>query len=124
MKIGVKVAIFASSVLGLAAIAQAQDVAAGSTLFKQRCSACHSAATGAPAGVGPNLAGVVGRAAASTGYKYSAALQAAKLKWDRATLDKFLSGPSRLVPGTKMPISVADPAQRAALIAYLATIKK
>jgi cytochrome c len=105
---------------GTAAMAQAAD---GGMLFKQRCQMCHVSVAGQPTGIGPNLAGVVGRKAASTGYGYSPALKASGLKWDKATLDKFLSGPGAMVPGTKMPISVSDPAQRAAIIAYLATLK-
>jgi cytochrome c len=103
------------------AMAQAPD---GGTLFKQRCQMCHVSTAGQPAGIGPNLAGVVGRKAASTAYNYSDALKASGLKWDKATLDKFLSGPGVLVPGTKMPVSVSDPAQRAAIVAYLATLGK
>lgn len=105
----------------LSAPAMAQD---GGALFKQRCMMCHSVTPGAKPGMGPNLAGVGGRAAASTDFKYSPALKASKLKWDTATLDKFLSGPGKLVPGTRMVISVPDAKQRAALVAYLATLKK
>lgn len=101
--------------------AAAQD---GAALFKQRCTMCHTVTPGAKPGMGPNLAGVVGRPAAATEFLYSPALKSAKLKWDKATLDKFLAGPSKLVPGTRMVISVADAQQRAALIAYLSTLKK
>jgi cytochrome c len=100
--------------------AMAQD---GGALFKQRCMMCHSVTPGAKPGMGPNLAGVGGRTAASTSFAYSPALKASKLKWDSATLDKFLSGPGKLVPGTRMVISVPDAKQRAALVAYLATLK-
>lgn len=106
-----------------AAPALAQDVAAGQTIYKQRCAACHTAPPGQPHGVGPSLAGVVGRKAGSSNYSYSDALKASGLTFDKATLDKFLSGPSKLVPGTRMVISVADPKDRAALIAYLASQK-
>lgn len=102
----------------------AQDTAAGATVFKQRCSVCHKSEAGAPAGIGPNLAGVAGRAAGSTAFNYSPALKNSHLKWDKATLDRYLSGPSKLVPGTRMSVSVSDPVQRTALIAYLATLKK
>jgi cytochrome c len=40
--------------------------------------------------------------------------------WNRGNLDRFLSGPSKLVPGTRMAILVPDPQQRAAIIDYLA----
>jgi cytochrome c len=107
-----------------AAPAMAQDAAAGAALFKQRCSTCHSVTPGQTSSLAPNLAGVVGRKAASTTFSYSAALKASGLTWDPATLDKFLTSPMKLVPGTRMLIPVSDPKQRADLIAYLATLKK
>ena len=53
------------------------------------------------------------------GYTYSPAMKKSGIHWDDASLDAFLAAPTKKVPGTKMPISVADPAKRAALIAYL-----
>jgi cytochrome c len=103
------------------AAAQGPD---GATLFKQRCQMCHTITQGDGSGIGPNLLGVMGRKAASTGFTYSAALKSSGLTWDRATLDRFLSGPASLVPGTRMPISVSDPGQRAAIIVYLASLNK
>ncbi|MEI9998178.1 MAG: PQQ-dependent sugar dehydrogenase [Verrucomicrobiota bacterium] len=41
----------------------------------------------------------------------------------RPTLDKFLTSPPVLVPGTTMPISVSNAQDRADIIAYLATLK-
>ena len=112
----------AAALLATPAFAQAPD---GGTIFKQRCGACHSAVKGAPAGIAPNMAGIAGRKAASSAYaNYSPALKASNLKWDAATLDKFLSGPTKLVPGTRMVISLSDPGQRAAVVAYLGTLKK
>jgi cytochrome c len=63
---------------------------------------------------------VVGRKAASTDYHYSPALKASGLTWSRANLDHFLSGPMQMVPGTRMVVRVGDPAERAAIIDYLA----
>ena len=105
---------------------QAGDLARGKVLFQQRCALCH--ATGQEgAGVfklGPLLAGIAGRPAASLpNYGYSKALAASHLTWNSATLDKFLSGPSALVPGTTMAVIVANPADRGDLIAFLATLR-
>ena len=36
-----------------------------------------------------------------------------------STLDKWLQGPQKVVPGTRMFFSVSNPAERAAIIAYL-----
>ena len=92
----------------------------GGALFKQRCQGCHSVTAGAAAVVAPNLAGVVGRKAAATPYRYSDALKASGLTWSRANLDKYLSGPMQLVPGTRMVVKVANPNERQAIIDYLA----
>ena len=71
-------------------------------------------------GIGPNLYGVVGRAAAATpGFNYSAAMKASKLRWDEQTLNEYLAAPQKKVPGTRMPIATPDAAKRAAIIAYL-----
>jgi cytochrome c len=102
--------------------AHAQDAAAGATVFHQ-CTACHTIKPGQAGVAAPNLYGVVGRKAASTGFAYSSALKASKLTWDKATLNTFLKAPQKLVPGTRMVIAVADDTQRANLIAYLATLK-
>jgi cytochrome c len=104
--------------------ALAQDVAAGAATFKSRCQACHTAAPGQPPGMGPNLFGLVGRKAASTQFNYSAALKASGLTWSKATLDTFLTAPTKMVPGTRMMIPVTDTKERGDLIAYLATLKK
>lgn len=93
----------------------------GGTIFRQRCQMCHGATS--PRTLGPTLAGVVGRKAASTTFAYSPALKKSGLTWTPATLDKFLTAPTKLVPGTKMAVTMPDKAQRDALIKYLATVK-
>jgi cytochrome c len=104
--------------------ALAQDAAAGAVVFKQRCQTCHTATPGQRHGVGPNLAGVAGRKAASTDFNYSAALQGSGLVWNAATLDRFIAAPSKVVPGTRMLIPVTDAKQRADLVAYLGGLNK
>lgn len=100
--------------------AQAADAAKGEAVFK-RCMACHTIADGAPARVGPNLHGVVGRTAGTApGYTYSKAMAASGLTWTPETLDSYLTAPRNVVPGTKMSFpGVPNAAQRADLIAYL-----
>lgn len=116
----------ASLVIAAPAMAQAPsatgDAANGQAVFEDRCTLCHAPAGG---GQGPSLKGVVGRKAGSLpGFNYSAALAASGLTWTAANLDRFLAGPSALVPGTAMQAMIPDPAQRRDLIAYLATLGK
>ena len=89
-----------------------------------QCASCHAVVPGKQ-GVGPSLAGVYGtRAAEVPGFSFSPALKASGLTWDDATLDKWLAGPMRLVPGTRMTYAgQSDPAKRAELIAYLKALK-
>ncbi len=101
------------------------DPVHGRQVFAARCGLCHSAGPDeGEAGQGPPLAGVVGRKAASAaGFGYTHALKGSGLTWTPANLDRFLAGPSKLVPGTAMPIAVSDARIRADLIAYLAGVK-
>lgn len=92
-------------------------------LFRQRCSMCHSATASRQVPLGPNLAGVVGRKAGSATFAYSPALKKSGLTWTRANLDRYLTAPARMVPGTKMVVAVPSAADRAALLNYLATAR-
>lgn len=85
------------------------------------CAVCHPTDASGRSGVGPNLRGVHGRAAASVpGYPYSEAMRARGITWNDARLDAFLADPAAFVPGTSMPFSgIADPAARAELIRLL-----
>jgi cytochrome c len=92
------------------------DAVHGKTLY-QGCQACHSIDED---DLGPRHRGVVGRRAGSIeGYAYSKALQNSGLTWDETTLDRWLTNPSALVPGTKMFFKIDDAQARADVIAYL-----
>lgn len=95
----------------------------GDQLFRQRCAMCHSVDRARNTPLGPNLAGVVGRKAGATSFAYSPQLKASGLTLNVTTLDRYLAAPTRVVPGTKMVIAVPNPAERAALVSYLATVK-
>lgn len=102
-----------------AAPSPAQSTSAGERAFVM-CKACHTIEKGGRNGIGPNLHGLFGRTAGSVqDYKYSAAMKKSGLRWDEKTLSEFLAAPTKKVPGTRMPIGVADAAKRAALIDYL-----
>ena len=95
----------------------------GAEQFKKACAVCHAAAPDAPPRQGPNLWGLYGRASAQvSGFKYSSALSGAKLTWDDATLDKWLTNPAAFVPGAVMAYRQRDAEKRAQIIAYLKTL--
>lgn len=98
------------------------DAASGAAVF-QRCAMCHSAEKGGGNGLGPNLFGVVGRHAASLpDFSYSGALKASKIVWTDDKLKAWVSGPARLVPGTRMAFpGLSNPKQADDVIAYLHT---
>jgi cytochrome c len=85
------------------------------------CAACHNFQKGGPNGIGPNLYGIVGRARATApGFNYSDAMKAKGGEWTIADLNKFLTNPKDLVPGTKMNFAgFSRGNQRADVIAYL-----
>jgi cytochrome c len=94
----------------------AGDAARGAILY-QGCQDCHSIEKN---DVGPMHKGVVGRTSGTVpGYNYSPALRDAKIVWTEANLDKWLTSPQSLVPGTKMFYEVKNPQDRADLIAFL-----
>lgn len=93
----------------------------GAALYAQTCARCHSIDAN---GIAPKHRGVVGRRAGTVpGYAYSPALKASGIVWTPQQLDRWLQGPAAMVPGTKMYFRLANPAQRSAIIAYLATQK-
>lgn len=113
----------ALALLGAASAATAAP-GTGQTYFEQNCASCHTADAGMGSRAGPPLFNVVGRKAGSApGYNYTDALTragAAGKTWTRAELDVFLRDPAKDVPGTAMPVAIADAKQRAAVIDYLA----
>jgi cytochrome c len=114
----------AMSALLLPALAAAQGAPDGAAIFKQQCQMCHVSAKDAKPTLAPNLSGVAGRKAGTSAFaSYSPALKASGLVWNEANLDRFLTAPGKLVPGTRMVIAVPDAQRRAAVIAYLKSLK-
>ena len=97
--------------------AGAGDARAGEAVY-ERCVACHSLARDR---TGPRHCGLFGRrAGAVRDFDYSAAMKHSGIVWNERSLDRFLAAPTRVIPGTSMGYSgIADPAERANLIAYL-----
>lgn len=99
----------------------AADAVRGKQVF-QACAACHGDKGG---DLGPSLAGVVGRKAASReDYRYSGPMSRSGLVWDEATLKGFIREPQEVVRGTRMPYGGMDSAADVDdLVAYLAILK-
>jgi cytochrome c len=104
--------------------ARAQDARAGQRIFQSQCSICHSPRPGQNI-VGPSLFGVIDRHSGSTpNFHYSSANARSGLTWDPATLDRYLTSPQQVVPGTLMTFpGLKDPLARANVIAFLATLR-
>ncbi|HUC68356.1 MAG TPA: cytochrome c family protein [Stellaceae bacterium] len=106
--------------LAAAPAVRAQDAAQGEVIFKRNCAICHTVEAGKNK-IGPSLAGVVGRKAGTApGYSYSDANKNSGITWSDAELDKYLTDPRGVVPGTKMLFAgLKNPDDRKNVIAYL-----
>jgi cytochrome c len=106
------------TLLALTPVARAQE--AGEKIFKTYCAVCHTVEPGKNK-IGPSLAGVVGRKAGTApGYSYSDANKNSGITWTEEELDKYLTDPRAVVPGTKMIFAgLKNADQRKAIIAYL-----
>lgn len=95
----------------------------GEDVFTDNCSVCHSPQSGVDK-QGPSLFGIIGRKAGTEpGYLYTPAAKNSGITWDAANLDKYITNPQGVVPGTKMlfpGLKSAD--DRKALIGYLETL--
>ncbi len=86
------------------------------------CGVCHSTTPGQN-GVGPSLAGIVGkRAGTVAGANYSPAMQGANVTWTEANLRRYLADPNAVVPGGLMPAPGLDEAEINAVVNYLKTL--
>ncbi|PKH77007.1 cytochrome c family protein [Pseudomonas sp. Choline-02u-1] len=104
------------------ASAQAEgDPAAGAKIFPRLCGGCHQVGDSARPGFGPQLNGIIGRAAGtSANYVYSDAMKNSGITWDRATLKAYLEDPKGVVPGTRMIFwGLSDEEKLNNLLAYL-----
>jgi cytochrome c len=114
-------ALFAGLFLvGFATDSPAIDPTAGQKIFNMQCGICHSATEGRN-GLGPS---VVGRRAGSVSdFNYTADHKKLGITWNTATLNKYLTNPRARVPETSMIYpGLKDNAQRADLVAYLASL--
>lgn len=107
------------------ALMKVADAEAGAGAFAP-CRACHTIHRGGADRNGPNLFAVMGSPIGhnSKRFSYTAALQDTGGNWTRERMDAWLANPHRFAPGTSMRFpGVADPLERADIIAYLETQK-
>jgi cytochrome c len=111
------------AVLAAPAVSCAEgDAVAGRQEYEARCSGCHAVDENR---IGPAHRGVVGRrAGTAAGFVYSVAVKNSGVVWKADTLDAWLADPQELIPGQVMFFKVDDPAVRADIIAYLATLSR
>ena len=89
----------------------------GRELFERRCGGCHALDRDAE---GPRLGGVYGRrAGAIKSFGYSDALKKAKITWTGESLDRWLTDPGVLAPGTDMAFRAENAEERRLIIEYL-----
>ena len=105
---------------GLILLAWSTPEEHGKELFERRCAGCHAPDLNKE---GPRLRGVYGRNAAGVpDFSYSEALKKANIRWDDASLDRWLTDPDAMVPDTDMAFRMADGEERKAVIAYLKSL--
>ena len=86
------------------------------------CMVCHATTPGQN-GVGPSLAGVVGRKAGSvSGYSYSDAMKGSNITWNAGNLERYLVDPNAVVSGGTMPAPGVNAAQAKEIVAYLKSL--
>jgi cytochrome c len=120
-------AVFHAAILCRGDASWAQNLAEDRRLFETTCTPCHNYDKGAEPdiyGLTLNLYGVVGRKPASVaGFQYSEDLRKADVVWDEAIIDKFITAPKKLFPGTRMELSgVEDVKTRTSIIRYLRSL--
>ncbi len=117
------------SALFLANTASAADATFGERLF-DRCLPCHTVAQGSPHSLGPNLFGVIGRAAGTAeGYVYSPAMTNSGVTWTAENVALFLrdengSSPDSFIPGNRMiQLALPTPAEVENMLACMQTLR-
>ena len=91
--------------------------------FRSACGPCHSNNLGHR--IGPSLVGIDGRISGTApGFEYSEAMKKMAVRWDAASLNRFLSSPASFVAGSKMSYpGLKDEARRQAIVEYIVGLR-
>ena len=119
-----KLARVALALAGVMGPAYADQAASGREVYELRCRTCHGGAAPADSPIGPSLAGIAGtKAGSQASGMHSRVLIDSGMVWNRDSLRRFLADPRRAIPGTIMPVGVADPVELESLLDYLETLR-
>ncbi len=94
----------------LPSAADAADAARGAVVAQVRCGPCHYLDKPLTK-VGPGLAGIYNRAPHIAGVPFA--------RWDEAALERWLSGPRKVKPNTRMFLPPLPARDREDIIAWL-----
>lgn len=131
LALGVALAMGLSSVAALAE----GDAEKGATVFKKRCSTCHTVDKGGKNKIGPNLFGIYGsKPGLAKAYKYSPSFKQAAdkgLVWNDEAITEYVRDPRKFIRKasgdakgkSKMTFKLRKAAERDDLIEYLKTQK-
>ena len=122
-------AVLCAAILSQPDTSQAQNPMEDRKLFETTCTPCHDYDKGGVPdmyGLTLNLYGVVGRKAASVpGFEYSEDLRKSGIVWDEAIIDKFITAPKKLFPGTRMELpGMNDVKTRTGIVRYLRSLSQ
>ena len=110
-----------AAVLTLSLSAQNGGAARGKELFERRCSGCHALDINKE---GPRLRNVFGNQSAGVPeFGYSESLRSLRLRWDKDNLDRWLTDPEAMAPGTDMAFRMANMEERRVVIAFLESLR-
>jgi cytochrome c len=124
-----KIAAFCATFLCQPYPSSAQNGSDGGKLFETTCTPCHNYEKGGEPdmyGQTLNLYGVIGRRAASVaGFEYSEDLRQSGIIWSEADIDRFITAPKKLFPGTRMELpGVEDERTRRGIIRFLGSLSQ
>jgi len=97
----------------------------GEVAFKRFCSVCHAVEKEVNM-MGPSLAGVVGRKAGTAPhFQYTDENINSGITWTPEALDRYLTDPQKVIPGTSMTFpGIKDAEVRKQIIDYLSQHSK